>query len=357
MKVAVVFILLFATVLCRPARRIFDSSSESSEEVVRRPAARYMRKQAPVVPQTRAAVVQNVAAASGESKDSTDEVMEAAETPVLQFKSGSWDTTLAPDTATDDGQDSDDSDEDDDDTDENDTDDDEDDSKDTSESGESSTVAPTTVGPTVVTEVFVVETTEDYINPTIVTDDSARGDSLGGHPSDYKSIYVEDKSYHKIPAPYKSYEYYDTGKKSSYDTIDGNEVEKSLKVYKALQVHAELLEEDTSTPEVESQGLDGQDQDVSPRQASLPVEAESITTSENDSSSATQEEEEQEEDESTSAANDSASAESEDAESQSSEEATATPGAADSDSDESESEEEGAGPDSSTDMPVVITAK
>lgn len=34
MKVAIVFVLLFATVLCRPARKPTDASSESSEEVV-----------------------------------------------------------------------------------------------------------------------------------------------------------------------------------------------------------------------------------------------------------------------------------------------------------------------------------
>lgn len=132
----------------------------------------------------------------------------------------------------------------------------------------------------------------------------------------------------------------------------------------ALQVHNELLEEDTSTPEVESQGLEtsfgtSQDQELSPRQASLPEEEESAsaTTSESESSS-TPEEEEEEESASSASESASTSEEAEDEESESSEEATATPGAADSDSDESdESEEEGAGPDTTTDMPVVITAK
>lgn len=86
----------------------------------------------------------------------------------------------------------------------------------------------------IVTDEPVVETTIDTILPTIVTDTEAgRGDSMGGYPSDYKSIvYVEDKSYHKIPVPYKSYEYVETGKKTAYDMPGGNEVEKSLKVYK-----------------------------------------------------------------------------------------------------------------------------
>lgn len=85
-----------------------------------------------------------------------------------------------------------------------------------------------------------VEPTPDYVDPTIVTDpDTGRGDSLGGYPSDYKSIvYVEDKSYQKIPVPYKSYEY--IGKSTGYDIKYDNEVEKSLKTYKA-QVRRHLL--------------------------------------------------------------------------------------------------------------------
>lgn len=78
----------------------------------------------------------------------------------------------------------------------------------------------------------MTETTAIPIEPTIVTD-TARGDNLGGYPSDYKSIvYVEDKSYNKAPAPYKSYEFVATGKKMAYDMTDGNEVDKSLNVYK-----------------------------------------------------------------------------------------------------------------------------
>ena len=88
----------------------------------------------------------------------------------------------------------------------------------------------------------MAETTVEPIVPTIVTDipatDSGRGDSLGRYPSDYKSSdyksidYVEEKSYHKVPGPYKSYEFMGTGKKMDYDMTDGNEVDKSLKVYK-----------------------------------------------------------------------------------------------------------------------------
>jgi len=102
-----------------------------------------------------------------------------------------------------------------------------------SESGESSsTAAPTTVDPAVVTEEPFAETTAEPIVPTIVTDtETARGDGLAGYPSDYKSMnYLEEKSYHKGSAPYKSYEY--MGKKMAYDMTEGNEVEKSPKVYK-----------------------------------------------------------------------------------------------------------------------------
>uniref|UniRef100_A0A665WXG0 Acidic repeat-containing protein-like n=1 Tax=Echeneis naucrates TaxID=173247 RepID=A0A665WXG0_ECHNA len=282
MKVALVFILLFATVLCRPVTLVSFLTLCNGD------------------------FWQQVAA----------------------------DSTSAPDTAS---VDSNDSEDDDDDDKEEDT--DEDESNDNSESGESSTPAPTTASPVIITEEPVIDPTADPIVPTIVTD-TARGDNLGGYPSDYKSIvYVEEKSY-KNPAPYKSYEFVDTGKKTAYDMTDGNEVEKSLKVYKALQVHSDILEEDSSTPEVESQGLEAtsHDQDLSPSQASIP-------------------EEEEDESASTASTSTSTSQESEDEESQSSEEATATPGAADSDSDESESDEEGAGPDTTTDVPVVITAK
>ncbi|XP_063745105.1 osteopontin isoform X1 [Eleginops maclovinus] len=384
MKVAVVFVLLFATVLCRPAKKVSLSSSESSEEVARRPASPPLSKQA--LPQLRAAPVQNIEAAPSTNSDETTEISEedepvAAEAP-MEIKSEGADTTSSPETASVGSQDSQNSDDDDDDDadDDDETEEgeiDEDESSNSSESGESSSPAPSTETPVVVTEETVAETTAEPIVPTIVTDtDSGRGDSLGGYPSDYKSIvYVEEKSYHKVPGPYKSYEFMGTGKKMDYDMTEGNEVDKSLKVYKvqAIHVHSDILEEDTSTPEVESQGLDtssgtSQDQDISNRQASFPEEEESASASDATTSDATTSEssstpeEEEEEEESASTANDSASAsqESEDEESQSSEEATATPGAADSESDESaesDSDEEGAGPVITTDMPEVITAK
>lgn len=108
---------------------------------------------------------------------------------------------------------------------------DEDDSN-SSDSDEPSTPAPTTASPEVFTEEPVTETTQEPILPTIVTD-NGRGDSMGGYPDDYKSIlYIEDKSYHKVSGPYKPYEYVDTEKKTGYDMNHGNEVEKSMQVYK-----------------------------------------------------------------------------------------------------------------------------
>ncbi|MED6246249.1 hypothetical protein ATANTOWER_014916, partial [Ataeniobius toweri] len=373
MKAAVVFVLLFATVLCRPVRKVSHSDSDSSEEVVRRPAPPAIRRQQLVLSKSRPAPVQNVVApakaGSDENEDTSDEVEEApaAEAPV-EVKA----VVAAPNADTgsvnsEDSEDSDDDHDDDDHEEEESKTEEEEESDSDSESGESSTPVPATVTPT--PGIVDPETTPEYIVPTIVTDpDAGRGDSLGGYPDDYKSIvYVEEKSYHKAPNPYKSYGI--VGKKVAYDMTHGNEVEKSPKAYKAFQVHSDLMEEDTSTPEVETLGLDAssgiaQDQDVSPRQAALPEEEESTssgasTTNESESSSTP---EEKEEEEGASSPSDSASAESEDEESQSSEEATATPGAADSDSDEddsveSESDEDGAGPDNTTEMPVVVTAK
>uniref|UniRef100_A0A667XDN9 Secreted phosphoprotein 1 n=1 Tax=Myripristis murdjan TaxID=586833 RepID=A0A667XDN9_9TELE len=356
MKVAVVFVLLFATVLCRPVSFLKCEMNTRVKQI------QVLVLFPPVESVYFAGCVSLQQAVAG--------------TPSEVTAAGS-DTTSTSDSASVNSQDSEDSDDsddkDDDETEESET--EEDESSDSSESGESSTPSPATLAPVVVTDEPVLETTVEPITPTIVTD-PARGDSMGSYPGEYKSIiYVEDKSYQKMPSPYKSYEFVGAGKKMAYDMTDGNEVEKTLTVYKALQVHNDLLEEDTSTPEVESQGLDAssgtsQDQEVDPRQAALPQEEESAsasdaTTSEGESSSATQEEED---DESTSTASDSdsasASEESEDEDSQSSEEAgaTATPGTSDSDSDEtdsseSDSDEDAAATDATTDAPVVITAK
>lgn len=120
----------------------------------------------------------------------------------------------------------------------------EDESSNSSESDESSTPSPATVAPEVVTDEPVTGATEEPITATIVID-TGRGDNLGGYPSDYKSIiYVEDKSYHKMPSPYKSYQFVGEGKKMAYDMTDGNEVEKTLKVYK-VQVSPYFLRQDT----------------------------------------------------------------------------------------------------------------
>ncbi|XP_024118548.1 osteopontin isoform X2 [Oryzias melastigma] len=366
MKVTVIFVLLFATVICRPARKV--SSSDSSEEVVRRPA---LRKQALVASKTRVTPAQKVVAAPVDKSLETSEEEAVGPQAAVEVKAGMLDMVAPTETPTVDSDEN--EDDDDDETEEDETEEEKDESTDESdsESGESSTHSPSTVTPVIVTEEPAVETTVDTILPTIITDpDSGRGDNIGGYPSDYKStVYVEEKSYHKVPAPYKSYGYVDSGKKTAYDDIHGNEVEKSPKVYKAFQIQTDFLEEDTSTPEVETQGLDvsssiSQDQDRSHRQTILPEEEETAGTSdtpanESESSSTPQEEEEEE---SASSNISSASQEAEEEESESSEEATATPGAADSDSDEddsdeSDSDEEVVGPVVTTEMPLVITAK
>lgn len=137
---------------------------------------------------------------------------------------------------------------------EEDEDEDEDDSSKSSESGETSTPAPTTVSPVIDTEGPVVETTVETIEPTIVTD-IARGDSLGAYPDEYKSIiYVQDKSYHKAPFPYKSYAVVGTGKKMAYELRQSNEVEKAMQVYK-VQIQFELLQCKINPSPNESQRL------------------------------------------------------------------------------------------------------
>ncbi|XP_072771578.1 osteopontin isoform X2 [Nerophis lumbriciformis] len=351
MKVAVVFVLLFAGVLCRSARK-YDSSAESSEEVVRRPAAPIFRKRVDRVSQIRAAAVRALqrflAPAifdSDESSDSSDKV--AVDTPaVVNYNNYETTDPAASDTPPVDNNDDEDSDDDDDDdSEESDSEEeDEEEEDDSSESGESTTLAPDTVTPVIVTDEPLYETTEEPLVPTIVTDtDSGRGDSMGGYPGDYKTyVYMQEKNYHKAPSPYKSYGY-DSGKKSGYDMPTGNEVEKGYKMESYPQVHSDLLEGDSSTPEEESENLDtsgpSENQDVLPAEEEEEEEEENAGT--NDSGSSSNPEEEEEE--------------------SASQEAAATPGAADSDSDESESsesdsDERGKGPGPTADT-VVITAK
>ena len=287
------------------------------------------------------------------------------------------------------------------------------------ESGEAPTAATTAIPVSIVVPTFPAFT------------DSGRGDSMGY--SDYKKsiIYVESNAIEKEPSPYK---FYDdkmgmnlVSKKSGATFEDNtNDIDKTLKVYKvytvlrpshssrmpassalpvsklspaskptalsrpkALQVHEEMLEEDTSTPDVESQGLDtssGTQDEASLKQAAAdeavlesgapaaegPV-SQSESQSDEQEAAAAEGAAAQAEGESTSADSDgtseSASASQEEDESkssQSSEEsaATATAGAADSDeSDESEesmsdSNSDEQGPEPTSEAPIiVITAK
>ncbi|XP_077593759.1 osteopontin [Stigmatopora nigra] len=339
MKVAFVFVLLFAAVLCRPAKKYSDSSAESSEEVVRRPASSLFRKKMAELTRLRVApfkLFQNFfapfTAGSDESKDSSNDKAAVEIPSFLNFETTDEAATETPsvdnqDEPSKDGDDEDDDDDEEEESEESESEEDEEDEEDSSESGEFSTAAPETVTPVVVTDEPQYEATEDPLLPTIVTDtDSGRGDSMGGYPSEYKSyVYPEEKSYHKAPSSYKSYEYVDSGKKSGYDMPINNEVEKSPEMYKSetYQKHSEIMEEDTSTPE---------------NQEVLPEEEENAGTSDSGSSADVDQQEAE------------------------SEETNTTPEAADSDSDESESsesdsDEQEVDPENTTDMPVVITAR
>lgn len=287
------------------------------------------------------------------------------------------------------------------------------------ESGEAPTAATTAIPVSIVVPTFPVFT------------DSGRGDSMGY--SDYKKsiIYEQSNVVEKEPSAYKAYADDKMGlnlvsKKAGATFDDGtaNDVEKTLKVYKvytvllplhgshlitssasalpvsklspaskhtalsrpkALQVHEDILEEDTSTPEVDSQGLDtssGAQEAGSPKQAVGAVDEAGLDSSssaaseglasQSESQSQSQSEEEAAAADGASASSadsngtsesESASASQEEDESQSSEEsATATPGAADSDesedSDESNSSSEEQGPEPTSEAPIiVITAK
>uniref|UniRef100_A0AAY4CI16 Secreted phosphoprotein 1 n=1 Tax=Denticeps clupeoides TaxID=299321 RepID=A0AAY4CI16_9TELE len=220
------------------------------------------------------------------------------------------------------------------------------DSEESSESGESTITTPS------------APTTEPIIEAITVyiTDDAGRGDSMGYN--DYKKsiMYAESNHIEKVPAPYKSYDDAKTGlemnlvskKMAMPDSQDGNEVEKNLKVYKALQVHGDVTDGDTSTPEVDSLGLDASSgvsgepsQDKAASDSQSTQEADGGTTSAD--SDGTSESGSQEQSDS----------------SQSSEEtkptSTATPDSDDDSSQSSESEENPS--DTTTETPVVVMVK
>uniref|UniRef100_A0A8C1K8L6 Dentin sialophosphoprotein-like n=1 Tax=Cyprinus carpio TaxID=7962 RepID=A0A8C1K8L6_CYPCA len=286
MKTVFVLTLLIATVFCLPVKRS-ASSSESSEELV-------TVQQPPPILEKGAAVMykaeptQTTPVDSNESTDSADD---------------SEDTDTSE-----------------------------------SESGETAiTVVPSTVEPS--------------LDPIINT---GRGDNMG-YPSDYKKniVYVDANNFEKIPSPYKSYSSDKLGgltfvsKKSSDQSI--NDVEKEIKLYKALQVHdTPLEEEDTSTPDVENMEPNNRQaplgsQEIVPtgnKDATAEGASAGDTSSDSASASASQEQNEEESDNSLS-----------------SEETTATPGAADSEeSTESQESDSSEGTTQTTD-PTIITAK
>ncbi|KAL4617249.1 dentin sialophosphoprotein-like [Arapaima gigas] len=314
MKTAVIFLLLLATVFCHPVKRS-ASSSESSEEQVkpaRSPANPFQSQVKLALPQLKLAPVvsqkvpaKSMTVGSDESSDSSDDAQES-------------------DTASDsDGEDN-----------------------DTEESNESTESEDTDVTTTALPP--PVQTT----TPPIIY--NGRGDSLG-YPNDYKKsiIFIETNKIEKGPSPYKSYgiNKAEDGrnlypKKSAvYNGNEGNDIEKTLKVYKAVQVHEEPLEEDTSTPEEESQGLDASSGAAEGENGPAGNHGE-VSTEEAETTSTTSE-------------SDSASAADGSDSSQSSEEATATPGAADTESSQSSESQESDSAEAETTItpPVVITAK
>ncbi|XP_010875611.2 osteopontin [Esox lucius] len=319
MKAAIVFVLLFATVLCRPGKRLSSSSSESSEELVKpgsvlKKALEILSGVAPLqeVDPTLDPTTNSTASTDSTDSDESDESEE------------STDSTNSADS---------------------------DDTDESSESEEPGTSSPTS-------EPTVEATLAPSTTPVF---DGGRGDSIG-HPGDYKKsiIYADTNNVEKGMSPYKSYGKTDNGmyagkKVSVYNTGLGNEIEKTMTVFKALQVH-DLMEEDTSTPEVESQGLDATSgtagepvlrqahvdqasQDNSPSESLDEGDAESASAGEPTSNSSSS------------------------PSSNSSEETTGTPGAEDSDSTESQESDSDSAEEAiteapvATDTPVVITAK
>ncbi|XP_036450831.1 osteopontin [Colossoma macropomum] len=319
MKAVIIFGLLFAVVYCHPVKRSASSSESSEEQAVAQPPLQVLDKGPANPPEAvpaqdlKAAAV--AAVASDEDTDDSDEAED--KNTESDTEGDSADSADTQDTDTDDSSES-------------------------AESGETeaTTVPPVTVEPT--------------LNPVI---DNGRGDSMG-YPSDYKKtiIYMDANDVEKIPSSYKSYGPDKTEdlnnisvKTSHFDGQEANDVEKHLKVYKALQVHNEVLEEDTSTPE--------EDEVPSAKQASLgsegsapaeeEIEGASASDASGESASASASQEQKEEANS----------------SKSSEEATATPGTAGADNDSSqssESQEDDSAEqavEATTDVPDVIIAK
>uniref|UniRef100_A0A8C1DAF1 Secreted phosphoprotein 1 n=1 Tax=Cyprinus carpio carpio TaxID=630221 RepID=A0A8C1DAF1_CYPCA len=284
MKTVIVLTLLIATVFCLPVKRSASSSESSEELVVAQGPTPILRKAAAVM--FKAEPTQSTPGESNESTDSADDSEGADEESEMDENEK-----------------------------ENDTDSSE------SESGEpATTVVPFTVEPP--------------LDPIINT---GRGDNM-----DYPSDYVDTNNLEKIPSPYKSYSSDKLGgltfvsKKSyAYDDQSINDVEKEIKLYKALQVHDTPQEEDnTSTPEVENmepndrQAALGNQEIVPTGNQDATEESDSEGASAGDtpndsvSASASQEQNEEESDSSPS-----------------SEETTATPGAADREDDSSQSTE------------------
>nr|AMD08916.1 secreted phosphoprotein 1 [Lepisosteus oculatus] len=237
MKTSFLLFFLLGTVYCLPMRRSFSRMKQDSSEEQ-----------------------QVLTAGSDESSDSSTE----GQKPEVASNE-SADTTDSTDTDED-----------------NDT--EEADESDESDSAEDLTTAGT----------FTAEppfTSEPTVPPFVPTGrGDARGDSIGYYDDSYRKSmeYLKSNKIEKGPM------YYDAEKmeksmnliskntvggkqkpiKSLHTNIEENAIEKDLKVFKALRMTDDLLDEDTSTPEVESQGLDAPGGPPKERQAPGPQSSE-----------------------------------------------------------------------------------
>uniref|UniRef100_W5N423 Secreted phosphoprotein 1 n=1 Tax=Lepisosteus oculatus TaxID=7918 RepID=W5N423_LEPOC len=124
-------------------------------------------------------------------------------------------------------------------------------------------------------------TSEPTVPPFVPTGrGDARGDSIGYYDDSYRKSmeYLKSNKIEKGPMYYDAEKMEKSGKqkpiKSLHTNIEENAIEKDLKVFKALRMTDDLLDEDTSTPEVESQGLDAPGSPPKERQAPGPQSSE-----------------------------------------------------------------------------------
>ncbi|XP_066566987.1 osteopontin [Amia ocellicauda] len=319
MKTSVVLLLLLGTAYCLPMRRssgkLKVDSSEEEQGFNRNRGQKQLKEQ----PALQAVPPQGLAVESDESSDSSKEP-EAASNESTD-STDSIDSSITEE--------------------DNDT-------EEADDSNESDSTEATTA------EIVTPEPPTELTIPPII--DTGRGDSLGYYEDSYKSMKFL-KSNKIEPTLHKIYvskveESLNlvsknlAGKKqvkSPSNSKDENAIDKDLKVFKAVQT-SDDLDEDTSTPEVESQGLDSANAEAPQvRQAVIPQSSDQSTDS-----TASQGDESAEGTDSTSDETDSSQ--------QSSEESTASP-ADDSNSNQTSESSESASVEATTNAdnnPVLV---